>query len=552
MSKVIPLADSVKLVKDGDTITWSGVGGILNPESVMGALEASFLSEGHPRDLTCFEPVNSTIGPGLEHLAYEGFVKRLITAILGNEQNEAHVKLALENKVEAYTIPLGVAAQLLVEIARKSPGLLTKVGLYSYLDPRVQDGNYYNDVTPGNLVKLVDFEGEKWLLYKTFPINVAIIRGTTADEDGNLSLEEEGLTQNVLYQAMAARNWGGKVITQVKRVVPKGSIDPRMVTVPGVMVDAIVVAEDQRQHERFPRDYDPGIDGRQRVPPPPCPLYPLTADKMVGRRAALEIEAGKVVNFGGGIPMRRVAPLTLEEDIQDLITVSREHGALGGISYGRDVHVNPTSWLSYADLFNWYTGGALDIGMLGFGQVDEEGNVNLTRFSREVLRGPGGAADLATHARKVIFAATFTTGGLRVEAGKDRMSIAIVNEGKTAKFVKHVYHVTISGRALKEQEKPVLVITERAVFRLTEAGLELIEIAPGVDLDKDVLARMEFRPLIADPLRQMDSRIFGDGLMGLRRDMLGYEEAGRKPPVPMVPVKQLTMRAYWTNRPTRL
>ncbi len=542
MSKVTSLEDAVKLVQDGDTVTWSGAMRLLNPERVLSALEARFLSEGHPRNLTCVEPMTTSVGPDMEHFAHEGFVKRIILSVLGNHTNPGCCQMVLDNKIEAFVIPFGVLDQLLVEIAKKSPGLLTKVGLYSYLDPRLQGGKYN---TTDELIRLVEFEGEEWLLYKSFPINVAIIRGTTTDEDGNLSLEEEALTNGILYQAMAAKNWGGKVIAQVKRVVPKGSLDPRMVLVPGVMVDAIVVVEDQLQHERFPGQYDPGINGRARVLPPPAPLYPLDADKVIARRAAMELKVGQVINWGAGIPTIRVAPLTLEEDIGDLLNVSRQHGTLGGISYGRDVHINPTSWLSYQDLFNWYVGGAIDVGLLGFGQVDEEGNVNLTRLGKSTFRGPGGAPDVAHHSKKMVYTGTFTRG-LQVDVGGGKISI--VNEGRNKKFVKLVEQITISGKYMREQQRTVLFVTERAVFQLVKAGLELIEIAPGIDLDKDVLGQMGFKPVISNSLRTMDTRIFMDGIMGLRRDMLGYEEKGRKPLVPMIPVAELPESTYWTAR----
>ncbi|MBI2857718.1 MAG: hypothetical protein HYX90_01460 [Chloroflexi bacterium] len=547
MNKIKALEEVVELVHDGDTITWSGCIGILNPERVLGALEAKFLTEGHPRDLTLFEPCSTVVSIGMEHFAYEGFIKRLITAHLGIDLEPDHCRLVVDNKVEAYAIPLGVANQLLVEIAKKSPGLLTKVGLNSYLDPRVQGGKY-NDVTTGDLIRLVQFEGEEWLLFKTFPINVAIIRGTTADEYGNVSLEEEPLTLSVLYQAMAAKNWGGKVIVQVKKVVPSGSLDPRMVVVPGAMVDAVVVVEDQWQHERFPGEYDPGVDGRKRVAPPPAPLYPLDAEKVVARRAAMEIGMGQVVNFGAGIPTRRLAVFTLEEGMQDLFTVSREHGALGGISYGRDMHVNPTSWLSYQDIFNWYTGGGLNLSFSGFGQVDSQGDVNLTRFSRDVLRGPGGAADIIHHAKKVVFTGTFTQGGLRIKIDQGARRLTILQEGRNLKFVNRLFHLTVSGKHLCGQNKPVLFITERAVFRLTDGGLELIEIAPGIDLERDVLQNMEFKPLVSEHLKQMDPRVFTQEKMGLRRDMLGRDDQAPVPAVPMVPSDKLAERSYWTSR----
>ncbi len=545
MSKIMTVEDAARLIQDGDTITYSTNGAVLSPEAVLEAVETRFLAEGHPRNLTYFGPGFTTPASGKEYLACEGLLKRVITPLIGGDLSPDHARLALDNKVEAYTLPLGVAGQLLVEIAKKSPGLVTKVGLYSYVDPRLGGGKY-NEVTKEDLIEVVELAGEEWLLYKTFPINVAIIRGTTADEDGNISLEEEPLTKSIPYQAMAAKNWGGKVIAQVKRVVPSGSIDPRIVLVPGVWVDAIVVAENQWQHERFPGLYDPAIDGRERVSPPPAPLYPLDADKVIARRAAMELEVGQIINLGGGIANRKLAPLTLEEDIQDLMIMSREHGTLGGISYGRDVHVNPTSWLAYQDLFNWYQGGGLDLAMLGFGEVDEEGNTNLTRFGGTTSVGPGGAPDLAYLAKKVVFVGTFAHGGLQVEVGGGKLSI--VREGKGSKFVKQVYEITISGKYMREQHKPMLFITERAVFQLTEAGLELIEIASGVDLKKDVLGQMGFQPLVSNSLRQMAPRIFTDGLMGLRRDMLGYEEKGRKPPVPMIPVSELPARSYWTMR----
>ncbi len=547
MSKVTSLENAVKLIQDGDTITWSGSVGVLTPEGVLGALEARFLSEGHPCDLTCFEPCPSGIGPDVEHFAHEGFVKRIIVSILGQNMNPWYCQQVVDGKLEAFVIPLGLADQLPVEIAKKSPGFLTKVGLYSYLDPRVQGGKYN---TTDELIKLVEFEGEEWLLYKSFPVNVAIIRGTTADEDGNLSLEEEPLTQSVLHQAMAAKNWGGKVIAQVKRVVPKDSLDPRMVLVPGVMVDAIVVVEDQWQHERFPGQYDPGLDGRKRVPPPPAPFDALDTHKVIARRAAMELRVGEVANWGGGLPTIRLAPLTLEEDIQDLFVVSREHGTLGGISYGRDIHINPTSWLSYEDLFNWYRGGGLDLGVLGFAEVDEECNMNLTWFGGTDFRGPGGAPDIAHYSKRMVYTGTFTYGGLRIDAGEGKMSIA--NEGRNKKFVKRVRHITISGKYIRDhQQQPMLFVTERAVLQFGKEGFELVEIAPGIDLEKDVLGQMEFKPLVSNSLRTMDERIFKESNMGLRRDMLGYEEKGRKPPVTMVPAKELPAAAYWTARASR-
>ncbi len=545
MSKITKVEDAVKLIHDGDTISSVGGQGTLTPVAVLRALEARFLAEGHPRNLTLFETTPITIGSGFEPFSHEGFLKRLIVSVLSHESDPKRLEMIAGNKVEAYTIPFGISHKLFTEIAKKSPGVLTEVGLHSFVDPRVEGGKC-NSISTADMIKVVEFEGKEWLLYKTFPINVAIIRGTTADEDGNISLEQEGLTQAVLYQAMAAKNCGGKVIAQVKRVMPRGSIDPRMVLVPGVLVDAIVVAEEQWQHERFPGQYDPGIDGRVRVSPPPALLQPLDADKVVARRTAMEIKAGQVVTLGGGIPVNRVTHLTLEEDIQDLFVISREHGTLGGFSYGREVHINPTSWFSYEEVFNWYSGGGMDLGLLQFLQVDKEGNVNLSRLGK-VFHGPGGAPATSHFAKKLIYTGTFTQGGLRVNVGGGK--IAITEEGKNRRFVNRLEQVTVDGKFLAKQEKTVLFVTERAVFQLTKDGLELIEIAPGIDLEKDILGQMEYKPLISNSLREMEPRIFRDELMGLRRDMLGYEEKGRKRPVPLLPPEKLPRRPYWTAQP---
>jgi propionate CoA-transferase len=531
-SKVVDVEQAVGLVASGNTVTVSGILGVLYPEKVMAALAARFLSTGEPRDLTWFDPTPTGRGPGFEHFAHQGMLKRVIDSWY--TPFPELVNMIQENQVEAYCLPLGTLHLLVREMARGSPGLLSQVGLNTYVDPRVQGGKL-NSMTQEDLIKVIDYEGEDWLLYKTFPVDAAIIRGTTADEDGNLSVEEEPLTLGILYQAMAAKNSGGKVIAQVKRLAARGTIPPRKVEVPGILVDAIVLEPNQVQNETFPDRHTPGLAGEFRVPEPPIEIVPLDCDKVIARRAAMELRPGQVINCGGGIPILTFLPVAREEGVQELVTVTIEHGSLGGLFTALGSSANPTTMLTYQPLFDFYHGGGLDLTFLGIGQADQEGNINLDKFGPTVA-GAGGSMDIAHATEKVVFCGTFTQGGLEAQAGDGK--IAIVQEGRNKKFLKEVELITLNGRDMWRKGKDVLYITERAVFRLREQGPELVEIAPGIDLERDIIGQMEFRPIIADGLREMDSRIFHDEEMGLRRDLLG-EDAPARPDLPRVRVENV-------------
>lgn len=515
VNKILDVEEAVRLIKSGDTITVSGILGILYPEMFMSALEARYLASGEPGDLTWFDPSPTGPGPGFEHLCHKGMLKRVIESWF--TLFPQLVEMVLKDQIEAYCFPLGSLHLLLREMARQSPGLLTQVGLHTNIDPRIRGGKL-NNVTEEDLIRLVEFDGEDWLFYKTFPIDAAIIRGTTADEEGNITVEEEPLTLGILYQAMAAKNSGGKVIAQVKRVAARGSLNPRDVIVPGILVDAIIVDENQAQNESIPERYVAGVAGDIKVPEPEVAVIPMDCHKVIARRAAQELKPDMVINCGGGIPIVSFLPVTLEEGIQELVTVTIEHGSVGG-TFGAVATSGNTKYITtYQPLFDFYHGGGLDCTFLGFGQTDQYGNLNLDKFG-PTIAGAGGSMDIAHVTKKVMFIGTFTQGNL--EAGIDDGKISILQEGRNKKFLKNVEMITFSGSEMWRKGQEVLYITERGVFRLRENGLELIEIAPGIDLERDVLGQMEFTPAIADDLKQMDPRIFCDREMGLRKDLLG-------------------------------
>ncbi len=517
VAKVVTAQDAAALAGDGDTITVSGIFGTMMPELVVSAIEARFLNEGHPRDLFWYDPTPTGAGAGFYHLVHEGLLKRIVQShLLPLPELVALVKA---NKVEAYLYPLATGHFLLREIGAGRNGYLTKVGLHTFMDPR-QKGGKLNARTTEDLIEVRGFGGEEWLWYKGFPINVAIIRGTTADEVGNIGYEEEPLSLGVLNQAQAAKSSGGIVIAQGKRRGRKGAIHPRHVLVPGWLVDYVVVDPNQPQSATYPDRYIEGATGSVRVPDPPIVVHPLSADKLAGRRAALELRPGDVINVGAGVGISSMGPASREEGLEPLYTLTIEHGNIHG-EYGGlagPMVINPTCMPDYTALFHHYYGGNLDACFLALGQVDKEGNNNLHRIG-DIIIGPGGAMDIAQGTPKVIFSGTFTADGLEVEAKSGQLRI--VREGKQPRFVDRVDEVTFNGRDFWAMGKQVLFVTERAVFQLTATGVELIEIAPGIDLEHDVLGRMGFRPRISATLKRMDARIFNEAPMGLHQDWTG-------------------------------
>jgi len=507
--KILSAEEAVSFVRNGDTIGINASGGGVNePTKLLKSLESRFLKTKEPRYLTIFHVCGIK---GVDCLAHEDMVKRVIAGHWGWGPNL--VKMVMENKIEGYNFPQGVLAQLVREIAGKRAGLLTKVGIGTFVDPRMQGGKL-NNKTKEDLVRVMHIDGEEWLFYKTFPINVAFIRGTTADEVGNVTMEHEGVILEALSMAQAAKNQGGKVIVQVKRIARRGTLDPRLVKVPGILVDAIVVDKNQSQTLREP--YNPAYSGEIKTFPIESEfVIPFNERKVIARRAALELTPYAVVNLGFGMP-DGVAAVAREENIDSQITLTIEQGSIGGVpARGTDfgLSANPDAIIDEPSQFDFYDGGGIDIAFLSFAEVDKFGNVNVTKFGSRFV-GCGGFINISQNAKKVVFCGTFTTKGLNVAF--DNGQLRIVNEGKIKKFVPNVKQITFNGNDALRKKQSILYVTERAVFKLEEKGLELIEIAPGVDLKQNILNEMGFKPLISRSLKQMDDRVFLPQKMNLR------------------------------------
>jgi propionate CoA-transferase len=500
--KVVTAADAVALVRDGDTLATTGFVGIGFAENLAVALEQRFLATATPQGLTLVYAAGQGDGRsrGLNHLGYEGLVARVIGGHWGLVP--ALGRLAVDNRIEAWNLPQGVISHLFRDIAAGKPGHLSRVGLGTFVDP-LHGGGRLNPRTTQDLVRRMEIDGEPCLFYKAFPIDVAFIRATTADPEGNLTMEREALTLETLAVAMAARNSGGLVIAQVERLAASHSLPPRQVKVPGVLVDCVVVAERPEYHQQtFAEPYSPAFAGEIRVPETQHRPLPMSARKVIARRAALELRPNAVVNLGIGMP-EGVAAVAAEEHVIDLITLTAEPGVIGGIPAGGlnfGAAVNTQAVIDQPYQFDFYDGGGLDIAVLGLAQADAEGNVNVSRFGPR-LAGAGGFINISQNARQLVFVGGFLAGDQR-------------------KLVKAVEHRTFSGPEALRRGQPVLYVTERCVFRLVDGGLELVEIAPGVDLERDILAHMDFRPLMPQPPRPMDPALFAEAPMGLRARLL--------------------------------
>jgi propionate CoA-transferase len=524
MPQFITAEQAAELIRDECVLATSGFGLSQWSEEVALAIAKRYSESGHPKNIQLIH--SAAIGDwktrGITHLGIEGLVKRWIGAHMGSAF--ALGKLLAENKLEAYCLPQGVVTQLWREIAAKRPGLLSKVGLGTFVDPRV-DGGKMNAVTTEDIVKVAEFEGEEWLFYKSFPLDFALIRGTTADENGNITMEKESMILDGLPLAQATRNTGGKVIVQVEHLAKAGTMHPKHVKIPGILVDYVVVATKQEacwQTEGV--YYNPAFSGDIRIPMSAIPELPLDERKIIARRAAMELTPNAIVNLGVGIPSD-VATIANEERVSHMMTMTTESGGIGGIpaslphfgsSYNAEALVD-----TYAQ-FDFYDGGGIDVTFLGLAQADREGNINVSKFRGRVI-GVGGFMNVTTNAKKVVFCGTFTAGDLetQIEDGK----ISIIKEGKNRKFVKNVEHITFSGKYAQDKQQPVLYVTERAVFTIEDGEITLIEIAPGIDLEKDILAQMDFKPRISNDLKLMPSEIF-QPKFGILKDIIQEKMKG--------------------------
>ena len=527
LGKVVSARQAIDLIAPGDTLATSGFIGIGFAENIAVAIEELFLERSqqvdattdYPHDLTLIYAAGQGDGGrrGLNHLGHAGLIKRVVGGHWGLAPKLG--ELATSNQIEAWNLPQGVICHLFRDIAAGKPGTLTSVGLGTFVDPRYGGGKL-NERTQEDLVRLMEIDGQEYLFYKAFPIHVGIIRGTTADPDGNISMEKEALTLEAQAIAMAAHNSGGIVIAQVERIAERGTLNPRQVKIPSVLVDCVVVAEKpEYQQQTFVEPYSPAFAGELRVPVSAIAPIPLDERKVIARRAAMELKAHDVVNLGIGMP-EGVANVATEENIFDLMILTAEPGVIGGIPAGGlnfGAATNTQAILDQPSQFDFYDGGGLDIAILGLAQADKEGNLNVSKFGPK-LAGAGGFINISQNAKKVVFVGTFTAGKLELAIADGQ--IKVLKEGNTRKFVSAVEHRTFSGRVAFASGRPVLYVTERAVFKLCAAGIELIEIAPGIDLDRDILAQMDFTPMLPHQPKLMDARIFKVEAMGIREELL--------------------------------
>lgn len=512
--KILTARQAADLVKDGDVITTSGFVASCNAEALCKALEERYLETGTPKNLTLIYAASqgNRNGRGADHLAHEGLLKRAIAGHWNTAPKLA--QLALDNKMEGYNIPQGTILHMFRDIAANKIGTFTTVGLETFVDPR-NGGGKLNSITKDDLSKIIEIEGTEQIFYKAFPIDIAFIRATYADECGNISFEKEITPLEGTSVAQAVSNRGGTVIVQVEKVVKAGTLDPKLVKIPGICVSAVVVADPVDHQQSFDCDYNPALTGeiREETGENIQPVK-LDAKKIIGRRGAMELTEGSAVNLGIGAP-EYVAKVAAEEGIGDYMTLTVESGPVGGIPQGGlrfGSSLNPDCLLDQPYQFDFYDGGGLDIAYLGLAQCDEKGNINVSRFGPRIA-GCGGFINITQNSKKVVFCGTFTTGGLKVKAGEGKLEI--IQEGKEKKFLKDVEQVTFSGNYANKKGQTVMYITERAVFELRKDGVHLIEVAPGIDIQTQILDLMDFKPFI-DEVKVMDERIFKDEIMGIK------------------------------------
>ena len=539
--QVVSFEEAVSLIHDGDTLLIGGSGGgHAVPEKLIASLEARFLENAAPRDLTLLHPVGigDMASQGVGRLAYPELLKRIVTGALVN--TPAIQTMAQDDTVEAYTLPQGALSQLMREMAAGRPGLVSHVGLNTFVDPRF-DGGRQSPSAKEDLVELIELAGKEWLFYKPFHVDVAFLRGTTADLNGNISMEHEAVFGEMLSMAQATRRSGGVVIFQVARLAQKGTLPPKDVKIPGMLVDLVVV--DPGQKQTYLTDYSPAFAGQLRVPLDEIPALPFDARKVIARRASLELFPRAVCNLGAGVSTG-IANVAVEEGFMDQIVLTNEQGLIGGApASGVDAGaaMNYDIMIDQPYQFDFYDGGGLDLAFLSFAQVDRSGSVNVSRFGNRVI-GIGGFQNIAQNAKVVIFSGTFTAGGLKVLWEKELTIIQ--QEGRFPKFVNQIEQVSYNGRFSEKNGQKALFITERAVFERGDVGLILTEIAPGLNIERDIIAQMEFQPQISDQIKLMDPRLFRPEPMGFTHDLIAKPQLN-------VPERLSELSYFGKSEPTK-
>ena len=505
--------EAIETISSGANVCFIGNLNLLEPETILYELEQSFLNLGRPRDLTILFPVflGSQVGRGADYFSHEGMVKRIIGGSFASMlPNRKLNELIFNNKIEAYNVPMGTFYNLLKNTGAGQPGLFTGVGLHTQADPRYNGGKL-NEAAKEELVEVKELDGQEWLYYKRLKVDVAVIRGTSVDEKGNISLEDEPTSQGILATALAAKNNGGTVIAQVRRKIRSGSVHPRLVMVPGRLVDYVVL--DERDEARVSSHPD-SVLGRIRGPVELKEALPLNHRKVILRRIALELKKGNLVNLGFGIPAQLPTVMVEEGRLEDL-QFTIEHGPIGGVPGWTGVFgvaMNPDLVLDSTSVFDLYAGGMLDAACLGMGEVDRHGNVNNHKF-KNIIAGTGGFNDIIYNTPKIIFGGTFTAGGLKTLIKDGRLMIE--QEGKYRKFNSAIEGITLNASEARKKKQQILYITERAVFELGENGIVLKEIAPGIDCKRDILDILDFDIQMDRDLKIMDMRIFRPEPMGL-------------------------------------
>ncbi len=514
--------DVTQQIKDGMTVCTIAMTLVSAAESILKDLEKSFMETGHPCDLTVLHSCGQgDRKDGLLHLAHEKLTKRIIGSHWG--LMPGWMQLIADNKVEAYCMPQGQIAQLYRSMACGLPGKISKVGLGTFVDPRYEGGKMNSRTRPlEDLIDVMRIDGEEYLFYKKVPIDICIIRGTECDEMGNLTTDEEAMKLEVIEGVLACKRFGGKVFAQVKRVVQNGTLNPKSVVVPGVFIDGVVVCDnplvDHRQSSSW--YFDPSYSGQSRVVADSIEPLPLTVRKVIGRRALEEVESGNIINLGTGIPNDVVGNIANEENIGDDIMITVESGIYGGVQSGGidfGVGKNLCAMITHVSQMDYYDGAGVDVTFMGFGELDGEGNVNATKMGKRCT-GAGGFLDITQNAKKIIFCGTFTASGCEFSFENKRLHIK--KEGSIRKMVKQVAQYSFNGKIAREKNQEVWIVTERAVFKLVREGVMLMEIAAGADLQKDILDLMDFKPLISDELKTIDTDIYAQGKYGLKSKIM--------------------------------